>query len=908
MDPNNEEMVEDVGGVSFHDTSQAIISVNMMQYLRTHDIMAHDEENVVSLAMSLAPRLERYSDEVDAGSSDSEEEVSADELVRKTMPTPYEPPRERYQLINEGCGEISLFNDRGDSTNKSIGPKFIKIDRNEFRVPWKEEPLKICCNCTDGCKDWKKCECRRHSKRAQLTVNGLQLMSPVGEYCLDSIQVYACGRECRCSEEDGCDNRVEWNEKNNELEIMRRDKDMGFEVRSLRYFRPGAMVAEFTGVYVVDSATSEEQDWAFVAYNGIYDETWLEGWRSERVFKKRIAEIKRLASHKVFLIPLEKGGIGRFVCHSRFPNCLPIRVYRHGDFIGFPRLFFFAWTSIAPGDMIKVDYGRHYHTAIIEDCCCGMGDYCECDMRCRCDEALCHEPSALRALSKGCSDGVFATNVLIAREKANRIRMMKVCMKTVPENLQILLEGPQLDESHPSALLIRNYRNMKELLDSEEASLATGNEMRTKKKDKKKSKEMSESERSISPPSRKEKKKRMRHEKETKEQLKKKKRIESESDTEHLPYRKEKKKGKRFENATEDQTKKKKKYVIDSDGSIYSSSCNEKKRKRLKYQSDSEAESPPSRQEKKKGKRYEDETEDGPTKKEKKKSKQLDFILDRPLRPQQISRSSAAEKKKSRVEKKDPGNSTSVSTSTRVDRVKNGEKTQKKKTVEAKKGGEERKSGAEEKKGRGRTERWESEGEENIDAEEEVVVISDDEEEKGKKRGRTKEGRSVERRSLMKKKGSEGKKGMRMERRQSGREDGRDSYHGIVVIDEEEGGGMRKKSGGEMERGSEEGLSMKGSNGKKRRREENKQSKEDDKDCDDEIIVIDEEEVKKEKKMKIKEAEMKEIEKDFELWKKKVFDRQCRILGQAKTTKEDAWWLEVCAELFMKESFTIVID
>ncbi|GMR32914.1 hypothetical protein PMAYCL1PPCAC_03109, partial [Pristionchus mayeri] len=109
--------------------------------------------------------------------------------------------------------------------------------------------------------------------------------------------------------------------------------------------------------------------------------------------------------------------------------------------------------------------------------------------------------------------------------------------------------------------------------------------------------------------------------------------------------------------------------------------------------------------------------------------------------------------------------------------------------------------------------------------------------------------------------------------------------------------GVRMKNGKRTEGRKEEETKMgKGVEKKKRRREEKNEYEQE----DDDVIIIDDEEVKKEKRKKMVEEEMKEIDKDFGAWKKKVFDRQVRILSQDKSTADDALWLVVCAELFMK--------
>ncbi|GMR51720.1 hypothetical protein PMAYCL1PPCAC_21915, partial [Pristionchus mayeri] len=259
---SNEERSDDDEAMStaaygdglMQDTSRAIISKNI------HDSLLHNNNQSMTekdlqlradgFATSRMNKLARYSKEAIPKGSFSRKCISAEEIVEQTMPTPYVPPSQRYQFTNTRFyGKINLFNDYGDD---SKSPKFRKIMKNELRTPRRDQPLDICCDCTDGCKDKSTCPCRRYSVHVQLTANGIELEEPVDEFDLHCMHAYACGDKCRCRI-GGCGNRIEWVEKENEFEVLRRNPKMGFELRSLRSYEPGETVIEFVGEVVEDT-------------------------------------------------------------------------------------------------------------------------------------------------------------------------------------------------------------------------------------------------------------------------------------------------------------------------------------------------------------------------------------------------------------------------------------------------------------------------------------------------------------------------------------------------------------------------------------------------------------------------------------------------------------------------------
>ncbi|GMS91719.1 hypothetical protein PENTCL1PPCAC_13894, partial [Pristionchus entomophagus] len=304
-------------------------------------------------------------------------------LAYKTMPKIYVPPSVRTVYRDPRFdGPSSYYNDVGDDYK---APEFNRIDTN--KMIWKPDgplELTIHCSCQGVCSD--QCECRRHCTYAYIH-NG-RIVTKDSAFFFQ--QVYACSSRCRC--DTSCGNRIDWKEEENQLEVVRRIPEMGFEVRALRAFDQGEVVMEFTGeITEYDEKEVAHRDYSFVVYDSKLPS------HSEQVFKGNYPRPIHFQKNqgKICINPAGEGGIGRFVGHSNMPNVLPIRVYTNGSYIGAPRLLFIALFTIPAGAFVKVDYGED---RTIEGYCL-------------CDELLCHDlPTLANLLPRNLGNGRITRN------------------------------------------------------------------------------------------------------------------------------------------------------------------------------------------------------------------------------------------------------------------------------------------------------------------------------------------------------------------------------------------------------------------------------------------------------------------------------------------------------------------
>ncbi|GMR51722.1 hypothetical protein PMAYCL1PPCAC_21917, partial [Pristionchus mayeri] len=364
-------------------------------------------------------------------------------------------------------------------------------------------------------------------------------------------------------------------------------------------------------------------------------------------------------------------------------------------------------------------YGQKYHETLENDCACEQGAICECSLGCFCNEELCHNPRALSAVKRGAKSNKsikeFAKKILLAREAANRRRMLEMKKEAIEGLVHPSLLPPMENEKEEDTKqlppLIQQYRlicqelkkkGWKDTDDASNVPISTGVDGMKKGAERKKRLECL----AVSSESEGRECTRDENEKRTFDIVTRKEmRMEFNEFVRCISPPNEKKKNRKYEDApTGEQPKKEKHKESSQPESVSPLSCNENR----------------------KIKRH----EDGPAgdQPKTKKGKQLDSVLDRPQKQQQIASFSFAEKKKQRIENKDSRSSASFSSV--VDRMKNGQK-QKKKTGEAKKGGAEKRSlkekgESDKKEMRGRVERRESECGNGIDCNNDIVVIDEE--------------------------------------------------------------------------------------------------------------------------------------------------------------------------------------
>ncbi|KAF8374324.1 set-15, partial [Pristionchus pacificus] len=368
--------------------------------------------------------------------------------MSKTMPKLYEPPQDRQEVKADHYeGKVKFFDDLNDASH--VKPSFSRLDSNiAMKGESDEKKITVCCDCTDGCIG-KECRCRQASsdnvelmRDGRINVkelNGKQDDEKVESGYL-SHHIYTCGDLCSCNQRK-CLNRIKWEEREGEFEILRKSTAMGFEVRTLRTFEQGEVVLEFIGEYEKNLKDKKKITYSFIAYdtNDIH--------KSERRFATKGLN-GEVIKEVYYLNPMMHGSIGRFVSHSRMMNLIPLRIYSPGFFLGQPRIVFVAALTISYGDFLKVDYGTYFHQCLIHPYR-NSGKTKEC----ACDEVLCHNSNVLSLVGR--KNKSFAIRLLMERELANkrRIRTMEMnCFRSIVVN----------NRSNYTKSLLRNVTNVEE--------------------------------------------------------------------------------------------------------------------------------------------------------------------------------------------------------------------------------------------------------------------------------------------------------------------------------------------------------------------------------------------------------------------------------------------------------------
>ncbi|CAD6186212.1 unnamed protein product [Caenorhabditis auriculariae] len=304
-------------------------------------------------------------------------------------------PRSRF-LITEDIAEgqhrlpIAMYSDiETDSTRVVLPPSFNYITENNanslppayFDMYFKHrEACEISCGCKEeldgrGCWQNEDCPCyKMNVKMRQLQRKAKSFNHPPTEfktydpcYVLESgdddfnIKVgFACSSSCACS--GNCANNVlrYATDPIFGLELYRRDKSLGFGVRTMTFIPNGSPVFEFVGELTSHSSCTIPTTWVPLA----------------KVLKENLPpDIMHTYASGWYVDPKTSGNVARFVSHGCFPNLAFYRVYSKGLAPHQAHLVFFAMEDLPAGTELYFDYGPDYlkESGVIECLCNTLG-------------------------------------------------------------------------------------------------------------------------------------------------------------------------------------------------------------------------------------------------------------------------------------------------------------------------------------------------------------------------------------------------------------------------------------------------------------------------------------------------------------------------------------------------------
>lgn len=339
-----------------------------------------------------------------------EKDIEFNSELMKYINNVYMPPKNRVEIIGERTSywdtNTKVFSDLKNETTGNIhlpstcfyeyaNRNVYNLDRYESLKKFTEEAEKpkniIKCECCEGglikkCWENKECPCykanmklrklqTKNEKTKPHQMTNVNTFDPINvrveNHYFDTIG-FACSEECGCGGK--CTNNATFLvEKDiSQLEVFRKDANMGFGLRSNTAIPNGTAFLEFTGEFC-GKVNDKDNDYAFAIttkednfYETFDDENawaWT-GW--SKAFKKEmIAQLKEVW----YINPKKIGNVARTCCHSCEPNLAVVRVFQKGFSPAHCRLLLVTQGVIFPGAELTFDYGPGYVADTLKTIC-----------------------------------------------------------------------------------------------------------------------------------------------------------------------------------------------------------------------------------------------------------------------------------------------------------------------------------------------------------------------------------------------------------------------------------------------------------------------------------------------------------------------------------------------------------
>ncbi|CAL2040902.1 unnamed protein product [Caenorhabditis brenneri] len=331
-----------------------------------------------------------------------------DELVKSINNAKYIPPVKRILMIGEKSDswrtDTLVFSDIKNETVRNIViPKTFKYQYsnknvfNEKKYPAlakftkeAEKPENIIkCDCCEGglmkrCWENKDCPCYQANKKLKNILQNKKeketnfstfdpIMLKAHDNYFEAVG-FACSEACACR--GNCTNNSTFLTQKEiaQLEVFRKDKDMGFGIRTNTLIPAGTPLLEFTGEIYGDDLPEADSDYAYAI-------TWADDNFHQQVFENSKAfgyknfsnsfmeNLKEQWNKTWYINPKKIGNIARTVCHSCEPNSAIVRLFQRGFSPSHCRIILVTQEVVFPGDEISFDYGPAYVDQILKKNC-----------------------------------------------------------------------------------------------------------------------------------------------------------------------------------------------------------------------------------------------------------------------------------------------------------------------------------------------------------------------------------------------------------------------------------------------------------------------------------------------------------------------------------------------------------
>lgn len=312
----------------------------------------------------------------------------------------YVPPKSRVQIIadrsDDWRSDVPVFTDLpGETPQNALSPDSLCIrysnqnvfDKRKYPSMARATTTVLKCDCCSGgaitkCYENPNCPCYKRNMR----LRSLQKVKDKKAHKLTQFSTFepilvrnndsyfdtlgfACSEECGCK--GRCDNNVTLLLEKDifQLEVFRKNKIIGFGIRTNTAIPSGTPVMEFAGELVGRNSSNSYNYTAF--HKKEYQNIPTAFEKSE---KQIMRETMEAFTERVEWVinPEEIGNVGRFVCHSCEPNLAMIRVFQKGFTPAHCRFILVTQEVVFPGSELTFDYGLNYvSTNLDNNCLCG---------------------------------------------------------------------------------------------------------------------------------------------------------------------------------------------------------------------------------------------------------------------------------------------------------------------------------------------------------------------------------------------------------------------------------------------------------------------------------------------------------------------------------------------------------
>ncbi|KAF1748720.1 hypothetical protein GCK72_025187 [Caenorhabditis remanei] len=187
----------------------------------------------------------------------------------------------------------------------------------------------------------------------------------------DNVIGFACSELCHCK--GHCTNNVTLlvDKKLNSFELERKNKNLGFQVKSQNCIPAGTVIAEFTGE-AVKSHDLVERDYAYQVVNPYRSDVVTKLLKVMGHCPEELEKSMRKAYRTcLYIDPKHIGNVARTFNTKCESNVEVLRVYQKSFSPSNIRLLVVTTESIFPGDELNLDYGSEYSKYLPGGCNCG---------------------------------------------------------------------------------------------------------------------------------------------------------------------------------------------------------------------------------------------------------------------------------------------------------------------------------------------------------------------------------------------------------------------------------------------------------------------------------------------------------------------------------------------------------